>query len=116
MIDYSVADGICLLTLNSPPVNTITFPLLDELRSSIDRACSDPDVQAIVITGTAEHFSAGADVGICDIDIESAQQTAADIEALGRKVMAMKTDVSSESDVGELISSFLNTFGKIDIL
>ena len=64
MIDYSVSDGVCVLRLNSPPVNTITFSLLGELRASIARASSDAEVRGIVITGDARHFSAGADISI----------------------------------------------------
>ncbi|MGB2824808.1 MAG: enoyl-CoA hydratase/isomerase family protein, partial [Phycisphaerae bacterium] len=64
MIDYSVSEGVCVLRLNSPPVNTITFSLLEELRSAIRRASSDGQVAAVVITGDERHFSAGADVGI----------------------------------------------------
>ncbi len=61
-IAYSVADGVCVLRLNAPPVNTLTLPLLDELRAAIRQANADANVRGIVITGTQEHFSAGADV------------------------------------------------------
>ncbi len=64
MIDYSVSGGVCVLRLNSPPVNAFTFELLDELRSLIARAGADKAVTGIVITGSAAHFSAGADVNI----------------------------------------------------
>ncbi len=64
MIDYSVSDGVCVLRLNSPPVNAITFSLLEELRSAIRRASSDEQAAGVVITGGERHFSAGADVGI----------------------------------------------------
>ena len=62
MLDSQVSDGVCLLRLNSPPMNTLTFRLLDQLRAAIHRANADPDVAAIVIAGGPEHFSAGADV------------------------------------------------------
>jgi 3-hydroxyacyl-CoA dehydrogenase len=62
MLDYQVSDGVCLLRLNSPPLNTLTFRLLDQLRAAVRQANADPDVQGIVLTGGADHFSAGADV------------------------------------------------------
>jgi len=62
MLDDQVSDGVCLLRLNSPPMNTLTFGLLDQLRSAIRRANADPGVAGIVIAGGPEHFSAGADV------------------------------------------------------
>lgn len=62
MLDYQVSDGVCLLRLNSPPLNTLTFRLLDQLRAAVRQANADPDVRGIVVTGGADHFSAGADV------------------------------------------------------
>lgn len=41
IIHYSLSDGICILSLNSPPVNTITFELLDELRAAVRRPGAD---------------------------------------------------------------------------
>jgi enoyl-CoA hydratase/carnithine racemase len=64
MIQYTVSDGVCVLRLNAPPLNTITFLLLGELQAALGRASVDPDVRGIVITGHANHFSAGADVGL----------------------------------------------------
>ena len=64
MIRYSVTDGICVLRLDLPPVNTLTFELLEKLCASVKQANDDPDVQGIIITGGPGHFSAGADVGM----------------------------------------------------
>jgi 3-hydroxyacyl-CoA dehydrogenase len=61
-LEYQVSDGVCLLRLNAPPLNTLTLPLLDQLRAAVRQANEDPAVQAIVIAGSGEHFSAGADV------------------------------------------------------
>lgn len=57
-------EGVCVLRLNAPPVNTLTLPLLDELRAAIRRANGDASVRGIVITGSPEHFTAGADVAL----------------------------------------------------
>jgi len=64
MIDYSVSDGLCILRLDNPPLNAMTFALLDELRAAISRANEDDGVSGIVITGGPKGFSAGADVNI----------------------------------------------------
>ena len=64
MIDYRFADGVCTLRLASPPVNAITFELLDELRAAIARAAADAAVRGVILVGSPTHFSAGADVGI----------------------------------------------------
>lgn len=59
---------------------------------------------------------AGADVAVSDIDRKTAQQTAGDIEAIGRKSLALQTDVSNSEGVSAMVASFLETFGTIDIL
>lgn len=64
LVECSVSDGVCLLRLNAPPVNAITFALLAELRAAVRRASADADVRGVVITGSPSHFSAGADVNL----------------------------------------------------
>ena len=64
MIQYTVSHAVCVLRLASPPVNAITFSVLEALRAGIRRANADPDVRGIVITGDPGHFSAGADVSL----------------------------------------------------
>ena len=60
--------------------------------------------------------SAGADVAVSDIDEETAKETSEDIKALGCRSLAIKADVSDSDSVSSMVSSFLETFGKIDIL
>ena len=54
----------------------------------------------------------GSDVVVCDIDLAGAKQTAAEAEALGNKVLAVKTDVSSGAEVNEMVKQALERFGK----
>ncbi len=58
----------------------------------------------------------GADVAICDVNLEAAQKTAADIEALGRKSLALKANVAASADVTAMIDQVIEKFGRIDIL
>jgi len=60
--------------------------------------------------------ASGCDVAISDIDLETANETAAEIQKLGRKSIAIKADVSSCADVEAMFKSFLDTYEKIDIL
>jgi 3-hydroxyacyl-CoA dehydrogenase len=64
MIDYELAEGVCVLRLSAPPLNTLTLALLESLRAALRRAIGDAAVRGIVITGGPEHFSAGADVNL----------------------------------------------------
>jgi 3-oxoacyl-[acyl-carrier protein] reductase len=58
----------------------------------------------------------GADVAICDVNLEAAQTTAADIEKMGRKSLALKANVAASADVTAMIDQVVEKFGRIDIL
>ena len=58
----------------------------------------------------------GADVAICDVNPEAAQKTSADIEAMGRKSLALKANVAASADVTAMIDQVVEKFGRIDIL
>ena len=61
---------------------------------------------------------AGADVAVTDINIESGQllKVSKEIEAMGRKSLALKADISSEEEVKKLVRTVVDEFGTIDIL
>jgi len=58
----------------------------------------------------------GAEIAICDVNLEAAQKTADDIEAMGRKSLALKANVASSADVTAMIDQVVEKFGRIDIL
>src|SRR5438552_11833668 len=58
----------------------------------------------------------GADVAIPDIQVLNAEKVAGEVKGLGRKVIAMKTDVTSAADVKTMVDRTRESFGKIDIL
>jgi 3-oxoacyl-[acyl-carrier protein] reductase len=58
----------------------------------------------------------GADVAICDVNLEAAQKTAADIEATGRRSLAVKANVASSGDVNAMVEQVIQAFGRLDIL
>src|SRR5262250_2588205 len=63
MIDYRAENGIALMEINRPPVNSYTTDLLKELDAAILEARFDDNVHAVVLTGKVEKFfSAGADI------------------------------------------------------
>jgi len=55
-------DHVGLVTLCNPPVNTITFELLDELSKGLDELESNENIWAVVICSSMKIFCAGADV------------------------------------------------------
>ncbi len=58
----------------------------------------------------------GADVAICDVNLEAAQKTAGDIEGKGRKALALKANVATSADVTAMVDQVVEKFGRIDIL
>ncbi|NWF92062.1 MAG: 3-oxoacyl-[acyl-carrier-protein] reductase [Syntrophaceae bacterium] len=58
----------------------------------------------------------GADIAVSDINLEKAEETAKEIEAMGRRAMAIKTDVADARDVERTVETILRRFGQIDIL
>ncbi len=58
----------------------------------------------------------GADVVIGDVNVEQAQAACLEIEALGRKSMALELNVVNYIKVEETINKVLDKFTKIDIL
>jgi enoyl-CoA hydratase len=63
LVDYRIAEGVALLTLNDPPANTYSYDMMQQLDAYILRARMDEDVQVVVITGSGEKFfCAGANI------------------------------------------------------
>ena len=55
--------GILKITLNRPHVlNALSMEMIEELSMAIMEAGKDKEVKALVITGSGEAFSAGADL------------------------------------------------------
>ena len=62
-IRYALEDGIATITLNRPHrLNAFTYEMGDELIDAFDTADSDDQVRAIIVTGEAPAFCAGADL------------------------------------------------------
>jgi len=61
----SVRDRVATMTLNRPEkLNAITVPLLAEAAAVLKKWSRDPDIGAIVITGSGRAFCAGGDVSM----------------------------------------------------
>ena len=58
----------------------------------------------------------GADIVIADLRLEAAQETVRQVEAVGRRGLAVVSDVTDESDCRDLIAESIATFGHIDIV
>jgi enoyl-CoA hydratase len=62
-ITYDKGDGIGVVTLNRPKsLNALCDELIAELGTVFDEIAEDRDVAAVIITGSAKAFAAGADI------------------------------------------------------
>lgn len=59
-----IADGVATLTLNNPSErNTLTQPMVEEIIAAMDEIEANDTVGALVVTGAAPSFCAGANLG-----------------------------------------------------
>lgn len=58
----------------------------------------------------------GAHIVVSDINLEKAQETAREIEALGSRALALKVNVANLEDCEKMVGTILERFGRIDIL
>ncbi|MCX7786895.1 MAG: SDR family oxidoreductase [Spirochaetes bacterium] len=58
----------------------------------------------------------GADVAVCDLNLEGVQETAKEVKALGRRSIALQVDVTSPESVEKVVQTVVKEWGRIDIL
>ncbi len=58
----------------------------------------------------------GADIVVSDINLEKAEETAKEVQTLGRKALAIKVDVAKLDDVEKMVGAIWARFGQVDIL
>jgi enoyl-CoA hydratase len=64
LVLVSVTDGVATLTLNNPDErNTLTGPMVSEITAAMDEIEGNEKIGALVVTGAAPAFCAGANLG-----------------------------------------------------
>lgn len=63
-----------------------------------------------------EFAKRGANIAICDIDLEGAQNTAKEVEEHKVRCVAYQADVSRLEEAQDVVSKVMEEFGKIDVL
>ena len=61
-------------------------------------------------------FREGALVVLWDIDLSTAKSVAVSLDSSGRKAMAIKVDITNETEVTNAVSEVVSQFNRIDIL
>lgn len=63
-VEYATENGAAVVRLDRPEkMNALSVQLIEDLTNALDRAESDDDVRAVILTGNGEAFSAGYDLG-----------------------------------------------------
>src|SRR5437667_343800 len=61
---FAREESFAIITLNRPPANAISEPLMRELNAALNSVAGDDTVRAVIITGAGDRiFCAGADLG-----------------------------------------------------
>ncbi|XP_027559719.1 peroxisomal bifunctional enzyme [Neopelma chrysocephalum] len=62
MAQYARSPAVAVIRLRNPPVNTLSFAVLQAIEDGLKKADADPSVKAVMICGENGKFSAGADI------------------------------------------------------
>ncbi len=63
-----------------------------------------------------EFAKAGADIVVASRTLGNLERVAAEVRALGRRALAIRTDVSQKPDVDRMVAGTMEAFGQVDIL
>lgn len=55
-------NGVAVVRLNRPPLNPLSYALLDAITAAATQLAADASVKAVVVTGSDRAFAAGADI------------------------------------------------------
>jgi enoyl-CoA hydratase/carnithine racemase len=90
--------GVELIRFNRPPYNALSAELLGELADHVEALVTDPDLKAVVLTGTGKAFAAGAEIsqiqGDTDRLLDNFRRAYDGLEAIPRPVIAAVAGVA----------------------
>lgn len=66
VIDLSTQGDVAIVTINHPPVNSLSSDAFRQLGEQFQKAIKDPKINAIVLVGAGDTFSAGFDLSSVD--------------------------------------------------
>jgi 3-hydroxyacyl-CoA dehydrogenase len=62
LVQYTRTDKVGVITIQNPPVNALSTGVPEGIQRALATALDDPEVRAIVLTGSGRTFIAGADI------------------------------------------------------
>jgi len=73
-VKFHIEDGLGILTLSNPPLNLMTWEMIDQFETAVHEVAGSP-IRALLIRAEGPHFMAGANVGMFK-DVPAAQARA----------------------------------------
>lgn len=88
---YAVENGVATITMNRPKaMNSMNDGLIDGLHAALDKVEADPEVKAVVLTGSGKAFCAGGDLSYLN-GLEGAAEKKAFIAKVGNVAKRITT-------------------------
>ena len=92
MSQYTVRGKVAVISMNNPPMNTMSHANRGAVKAAVDAANADPAVAAMVITGGGKVFSSGAEIKEFNTPAATAEpalgQVIATLEASPKPIVA----------------------------
>jgi enoyl-CoA hydratase len=99
---YRESDGVAWITFNRPKaLNALNPETLHDMASLLDRAKEDNTVKAVILTGSGEAFSAGADIRVLN------RSTPIEVRQFARLAVAVNHRVET---LGKVVIAALNGY------
>ncbi|MEY4512583.1 MAG: hypothetical protein RLZZ450_4705 [Pseudomonadota bacterium] len=104
-LDYQVREGILTLTLSRPEqLNAFTTEMAEELVLAFERASTDDEVRAVVVTGSGRAFCAGMDLS-----------TPGNVFGLNESLKPSLSDIDERYDDEDIKRGVRDTGGRVTL-
>lgn len=93
-IDYRREGKIAIITMNNPPMNVLSTPIINELHGVLDKVEAEDGLAAVIIAGEGRAFVAGADISeMASMTPEEAAKFAENGQGAFDRIQALKVPV-----------------------
>jgi len=110
-IKYQISDSILTITLDRPnELNAFTVEMSNELIDAFNRASSDDEVRAVVVTGAGKAFCAGMDLNQAENGFDTEN-----VFGLNEALNPTLEDMDTKLDDANYINGVRDTGGRLTL-